>query len=442
MSLSPRLLLALAGLVAGSATIAFLPASVLFTPPEKPAAAAGEAGARYACPMMDFIGQAPGSCPVCGMDMAKVTAGELTREQQRRMGVETVTVAEGPAAVMVRASGIVDYDHRFTTLVVPRVAGRIVKRYDPTWGCCEDVAAGAAIVDLYSPEAFAAQGELLAAKNLGDEAAVRALRERFVRWNLADVADAVLAGQPPTDTVTIRAPAAGQVYFRDFEAVNQNVALGREVAADVPLLTLVDPVRLTVTLQLPERAARFVREGQAVELESDDLGPLPGVEAVVERLGREVSADLRTREVRVYLSDAAQLLAPGAHVAARIRGALGPDLLAADPTDAAATGVFPLVPKDAILSTGVRHVAWRVVSRSPDGRVRFEPVPVALGPRIEDAAGRDVFVVRAGLRPGDEVAARGAFLIDSQAQLAGTASLLFPQGAVAPAAESAHPHSH
>ena len=45
---------------------------------------------------------------------------------------------------------------------------------------------------------------------------------------------------------------------------------------------------------------------------------------------------------------------------------------------------------------------------------------------------------RYDLTPGDEVATQGSFLIDSQAQLAGTPSLLFPHGALAPAA--AHQH--
>ena len=438
MNRIPPLLLALAGLAPGATTVALLPARLLFTAPEAPTASTGEPGARYACPMMDFIGQAPGPCPVCGMEMTKVTAGELTREQQRRMGLETVTIAAGPAVVPVRASGLIDYDHRFTAVVVPRVPGRVVKRHEPTWGCCERVAAGAPIVDLFSPEAFAAQGELLAARRLGDEAAVRALRERLVRWNLADVADAILAGAPPTDTVTIRAPSAGVVFLRDFEAVNQAVALGREVAADTPLVTLVDPVRLTVVLQVPEHSARFLREGQAVELETDYRGPLPEVRATVARLGREVSPDLRTREVRLYLEDAARFLQPGSLVAARIQGALGADLAPAEPGDPAAVGVFPLVPRDAVLSTGVRHVAWRVVERAADGRIRFEPVTLALGPRLEDGGGRDVYVVRAGLRPGDEVAAQGAFLIDSQAQLAGTPSLLFPHGAATPAGGHGH----
>lgn len=430
---------AAAGLALGAGLVALLPRSLLFTTAPTPGQAiAAETGERWACPMMDFIGNHPGDCPVCGMKMTKVTAGELTREQQRRMGVQLTTITEGPAAVIVRGYGTADYDNRFTSVVIPRVAGRIVKRYMATWGCCENVSAGAPVVDLYSPEAFAAQGELVAAMKLGQDATVQAIRQRFERWNLAEVAEAVLAGEEPRDTVTIRSPVAGQAMMREFEEVNRALELGKEVMADTPLLTLVDPDRLTVVVHVPELRANFLREGQKVELESDDRGPLPQVEARIDRLGREIDPAIRSREVRIYLSGAAKVLQPGSLVSARMRGVLGADLLPANPAAPDTWGQFPRIPKTAVLSTGVRHAAWRVAERGRDGRLRFELAPLALGPRLEDEAGNDVYVVRAGLKPGDEVATQGAFLIDSQAQLAGTASLLFPHGAAAPA--PAHQH--
>ena len=109
---------------------------------------------------------------------------------------------------------------------------------------------------------------------------------------------------------------------------------------------------------------------------------------------------------------------------------LGPALEAADPADKSTWGTFPLVPKTAILTTGVRSIAWRVAQRKADGTVLFEPVTVALGPRLEDEAGNDRYVVRAGLQAGEEIATSGLFLIDAQAQLAGSPSLLFPDGAL------------
>ena len=134
------------------------------------------------------------------------------------------------------------------------------------------------------------------------------------------------------------------------------------------------------------------------------------------------------------------LLSHAAHLNARFQATLGPDLRVADSQQPETWGRFALVPKTAVLSTGVRHVAWRVAGRTDDGRMQLELASLALGPRLEDEGGNDLYVVRAGLKPGDEVAAQGVFLVDSQAQLAGTASLLFPTGTLGPPAAPAHQH--
>lgn len=427
-------LVALGGLVAGAVLVALLPERTLFAPP--PAAeTAGASGERYACPMMDFIGNKPGDCPVCGMKMTKVTAGELTREQQRRMGVETVTVTEGPATAVVRAYGAVRYDDRTMQVVIPRVAGRVVKRYPAALHPGTLVAAGDPVVDLYSPEVFAAQGEIAAAKALGDPATLAALVQRFERWNLGPLARAVLGGAEPVDTFPILSPFSGLVVLSAGEGMEaaRLPQVGQEVMADAPLLRLVEPRTFMLVVHVPETRAHWLRVGQPVQLSSDDRGELPEVAAAITWVAPELNLEIRAREVHIHLQDPQQRLLPGSLVNARFQVALGADGEAAE-----TAARFTLVPKAAVLSTGVRHVAWRVAHRESDGRIRFELVPLALGPRLEDENGRDTYIVRAGLKPGDEVAAQGAFLIDAQAQLAGTASLLFPAGAAAPA--PAHRH--
>ena len=119
------------GLVLGVAVIALMPTANFFVRTDVDTRAT-ETGERWACPMMDFIGTRPGACPVCGMTLQKVTAGEIHSVQAQRMGVQLATVVTGPARVTVRAAGTADYDHRFTKLVIPRVAGRIMKRYHVT----------------------------------------------------------------------------------------------------------------------------------------------------------------------------------------------------------------------------------------------------------------------------------------------------------------------
>jgi membrane fusion protein, copper/silver efflux system len=206
----------------------------------------------------------------------------------------------------------------------------------------------------------------------------------------------------------------------------------------MPLIKLVDPDRLVLVFHVPEPRVHFLREGQRVHLSSDDLGELPEVDAIVGRVSNELNVQIRAREVRVHLANGRKRILPGSLLNGRIQAVLGPDLTPAEPTDQSTWGSFPLVPKTAILSTGVRHVAWRVKSRKDDGSVQFEPVSVALGPRLEDDDGNDQYVIRAGLKPGDEVATQGLFLIDSQSQLAGSASLLFPDGSM----NTAPAHQH
>ena len=432
---------ALAGLATGAGLLALLPEGTLFSDPPPAGATTDPAGERYACPMMDFIGNRPGDCPVCGMKMGKVTAGELTAEQQRRMGVELVKVTEGPAKATVRAYGTVRLDERTLQVVVPRVAGRVVKRHPAALHAGTIVAAGEPVVDLYSPEVFAAQGELAAAVKLADGHTIHALIERFMRWNLPGVGAAILSGGAPVDTVTIASPYAGQVILPEegpSMAAARLPTVGQEIIADFPLLRLVEPRSFMIAVHVPEARAHWLRTGQPVRLASDDRGELPGVDATLTWLAPDLDPEIRSREVHIHLRDPDGLLLAGSLVEVRIAVALDAALRAADPARPEPAR-FTLIPKSAVLSTGVRHVAWKVAGRQPDGRLSFAPAPLALGPRLEDEAGNDLFIVRAGLKPGDEVAAQGAFLIDSQAQLAGTPSLLFPRGAVGPA-DGSHRH--
>jgi Cu(I)/Ag(I) efflux system membrane fusion protein len=433
-------LVAGAGLAVGLAVVALLPDATLFHRPDQHASHAGTTGERWACPMMDFIGTRPGDCPVCGMKLQKVTSGELTREQQRRMGIETSKVTEGPATAIVRAYGAVRYDDRTAQVVIARVGGRIIKRHAAALHMGTLVQAGDPLIDLYSPDTYALQGELAAAVKLGDQPVIQALTQRLERLNLAHVAQAILKGGAPVDTLTITSPYAGRIVLEESEGsagAMQLPKVGQEIMADTPLIRVVEPYSFMLVIHVPETRARWIRTGQPVQLASDDAGELPEVDASVTWIAPELNLEIRAREVHVHLRDPKERLIAGSLVNARFRATLGSDLQAADPQRPETWGQFALVPKTAVLSTGVRHVAWRVAGRDEEGRMRFELAPLALGPRLEDEAGNDLYVIRSGLKAGDEVATQGVFLVDSQAQLAGTASLLFPKGAVA---SPAHQH--
>ncbi len=418
-------LLAVPAFAAGAALIALLPEATLFGPPPGHRSSDTAGGRLHTCPVRDHTGPHPGDCPVCGLPLQPVTAAEIARDLRLRHDLATATVITGPAIATIQASGTVRYDDREMQVVIPRVAGRVVRRHPAAWHEGTLVEAGAPVVDLYSPEVFAAQGELAAAVTLADAHTLHALIEKFLRWNLVAVAQGILAGGAPVDTVTITSPFAGLVVLDAGPGAGARARLpqvGEEVMPDTPLVRLVDPQAFMVVLQVPESRAHWLREGMAANLASDDRGPLPDLPTTVSWVAPELDPVLRTREVHLHLRDPQGRLLPGSLVHARLPAALDSDLRPVNPADSAAAA-FTLVPSPAILATGIRHLAWRVASRDREGRPQLEAVPLTLGPRLTDAAGRDLTIVRTGLRPGDEVAARAAFVLDAQIQLAGTAPI-------------------
>src|SRR5205814_4822785 len=77
------------------------------------------ATAWWTCPMHNFIHEAgPGKCPICGMTLVPVTAGQVASssvtldEAARAMaGVELAPVTVRPMRETVHASGVVTWDH-------------------------------------------------------------------------------------------------------------------------------------------------------------------------------------------------------------------------------------------------------------------------------------------------------------------------------------------
>jgi RND family efflux transporter MFP subunit len=107
-----------------------------------------------------------------------------------------------------------------------------------------------------------------------------------------------------------------------------------------------------------------------------------------------VEAMTRTAMVRVALSNTALHLRPGMYATVEIETELD--------------GKTPLVPREAIIDTGTRQIAF--VAREGG---HFEPRKVTTG-----ASGGDgVVQVLSGLAPGESVVASGQFLLDAESRM-------------------------
>lgn len=105
-------------------------------------------------------------------------------------------------------------------------------------------------------------------------------------------------------------------------------------------------------------------------------------------------------------------------------------------TVASGEGVLA-IPVSAVLDTGRRRITYRQTDAGA-----YELVELRLGPRAHsmDASGkrREFFVVLGGIDEGDRVVSQSGFLLDSQRQIEGMPSLLYPEGQAGTALHSGH----
>jgi len=373
----------------------------------------------WTCSMHPQIRQPkPGQCPICAMDLIPVVtdggaaeAGPreiMLSENARRLAeVETAPAERRSVSAEIRLTGKVQFDETRLATIAPRVAGRIDRLYANFTGV--PVKAGDPLADMYSPELFSAQQELLTAKTLsGADSLLNAVRERLRLWGLTaeQIAEIERSGQVK-DHVTFYSPISGVV-------VEKEAREGMYVEAGMRIFTLADLSQVWVQLDAYESDLALLRGGQDVELQAEAYpgelfkGAIAFIEPVLDPMTRTV-------KVRVAVPNPDGRLKPEMFVHAMVQAK-------------AAEGdiVLPLViPASAPLVTGKRAVVYVAV---PERVGAFEGRDVVLGPRAGDS-----YVVISGLNEGERVVTRGAFKIDSSLQIQGRPSMMNPEGGAAPA---------
>lgn len=446
-------LLGAAALLAGCHGQAHGPANVAETPP-----VATNAAMQYTCPMHpQIVREAPGQCPICGMDLvpkvldnatAAPASADLDQVSQAPnaavlAAVATVRpVAEGAAADTLTLPGVVDYDPRRSRAVAARFGGRIEQlavrfNYQP-------VRRGQKLLELYSPELVTAEQELifLLENDADNVPLVSGARQKLRLLGLTDQQLRELARTrrasyrvaifSPCDgyvvetlaaSVPIPATATGSISpspepgmsaggLADNSAAGpvqpQPLTLteGAYVSTGQTLFQVVNTDQIWGLFQpTPAELARL-RPGQPLRVVAEGTG-LPPRTARLDLVEPEFRTGASVAAVRVYLPNPQGRLRRGQ----RLTGQLVPT---AAPAGA---GSFWL-PRAAVVDLGTRQVAF--VRRG----ATFVPVAVQVGQRT---AGQ-VQVLR-GLAGPEEVAANGQYLIDSE-------------GFIQTSANSANPPAH
>jgi Cu(I)/Ag(I) efflux system membrane fusion protein len=335
----------------------------------------------------------PGKSPFMDMQLVPKYADEaaggggLSVDPARiqSLGMRLAKVERGVLPSGVTATGVIAFNERDIAIVQAKAAGFVQRAYGRAPG--DFVGAGAPLADILVPEWAGAQGEFLAVQRTGDQALIRASRQRLQ-----------LLGMPPSligsversgrvrNVVTISTPTGGVIKAL-------GVRNGMTVTAGQTLAEVNGLSRVWLNAAIPEAQAGEVRLGQSAVAR---LTAYPGetFSGRVTAVLPQAEAATRTLTARVELPNAGGKLRPGMFATVEFSGVAQPALLA---------------PSEAVIRTGRRTL---VMVARPGGK--YLPVEVRTG---REANGRTE--VLAGLTEGEQIVASGQFLLDSEANLSG-----------------------
>ena len=196
--------------------------------------------------------------------------------------------------------------------------------------------------------------------------------------------DVELLGGRPGDLheIPVKAPIAGRVTER-------TVSLGQTVAAGATLMTLLDTQSVWVQFNIYPKELSRIKTGQEVTATSESL-PGAVLRGTLSSVGETVDKDTRTVKVRAIFRNTR--LRPGAFVSGLL-------------LEPGQTQVIT-VPQDAVQEVNGKPVVY--VPGEKEGE--FQERPIEVGERSEGKV-----EVRSGLKSGEKIVVKNAFLIKSQA---------------------------
>jgi len=307
----------------------------------------------------------------------------LDRTAAARLGITFARAASRPVGRESRVVGTLAYAEPRRQYVNARVMGW-VERLDADY-MGKPVRKGDPLLALYSPELVSAQEEYLSARRLGDKSLTAAAQRRLTLWNIPqDQIDSLERTGEARRTIVLRSPMSGEI-------AEKMVTQGQAVQAGDNLFLIADRSVLWADLAIFESDARSVKIGTPVQVTVDAL-PGRRYDGKVTFIHPTLDEKTRTLTARAEIVNRDGALRPGMYITAQVVPA-GQTRLS--------------VPQGAVLPTGTRSLVF--VNRG-DGT--FMPREVAVGVR-----GDSLVEIVEGLKPGDEVVASAAYLLDSESNL-------------------------
>jgi len=358
----------------------------------------------------------PGIAPDCGMKLVPVYAEgssqaadspvppggmppgtvRITPERQQLIGVRLAAAEMSSGPRTFRTVGRVQIDESRIGRIRAKVDGWVEDVFVDYVG--QLVKKNDALMTFSSSELEAAERDLLLAGgelNTNREPisphafdqtdALQAARHRLEIWGMTPAQiNRVQASGEPLRTLTVYSPVTG--YVSDLRATP-----GSAITPDTDLFTIVDTSQVEVTADVFEYEIPNIHLGDLAQIQLRDL-PGKAFTGRIQYIAPQVDASSPTYKVRLQMGNPGLALSTGSYAEV--------EFTVQEPRRLS-------VPASAVLNAGERSVVY--VDRG-DGY--FEPRSVETGARNADRV-----EILSGLKPGENVAASGGFLIDSESRL-------------------------
>lgn len=409
-----------------------------------------------------------GQCPICFMDLIplKETEGGLTANQitlseeaSQLASIQTVIVKSGIPTKEIHLSGKISYDETRVRTITAWVPGRLERLFVDYTGI--SVEKGDHMIELYSPDLYAAQEELIQARRLfrsnndsgeilrqSAEISLNAAREKLLLMGLSENQILKIESMnTPTPIIEMKSPVSGVV-------ITKNGVEGAYVKTGTPIYTIADLSQVWVLFDVYETDLPWIALGQEVvfNTESNPGKSYSGKVAFIEPIVSEIT---RTVQVRINIDNSNGELKPGMFTHGIIKSKISHDGKAIN-TELAGKWVCPmhpevvedthgicsickmdlviadslgivhggngnnesiLIPVSAVLKTGHRALVYVKLPNADDPI--YESRVVELGARVGN-----YYIVNSGLSVGEEVVLNGNFKIDSAMQISGKMSMM------------------
>jgi len=396
----------------------------------------------------------PGQCPICAMDLIPAgTSSEgthidknfikLSPDSVKLAELQTALVEERIAEKELRITGKIVFDETRVANITAWTPGRLEKIFVNYVGV--KVTKDEHLFELYSEELYVKQAEYVIARQAGRTPESSGRESLILAGMSKKQVDKLEETGKPQLYVTINSPISGTVVERHGNE-------GMYVKKGTIIYKISDLSKLWLMLDVYESDIGWLRYGQKVLFEVDSM---PGITLTGKIVFIPPVLDEKTRtiKVRVNVDNSDGKLKPGllAHatvfstlmtnkpvidksLAGKWISPMHPEIIRDKPGNCSICGM-PLVPVEeyfssissnaipslvipatAPLITGKRAVVYVAV---PDNPGTYEGREIILGPR----AGK-YYVVKSGLKAGEQVVVNGNFKIDSAMQLDAKPSMM------------------